>query len=79
LTLCCLGIGENLPTFIMILLTITGCSESDNDDLKYMKWFKTEEEAINYGISKRSHSALGYVSPCEFEAAYYANQRKVAT
>jgi putative transposase len=28
---------------------------------------------------KRNHSTLGYVSPCEFEAAYYANQRKVAT
>lgn len=30
---------------------------------------------VRFGLQ---HSALGYVSPCEFEAAYYANQRKVA-
>ncbi|WP_144319572.1 IS3 family transposase [Parageobacillus genomosp. 1] len=27
---------------------------------------------------KRSHSALGYVSPCELEEVCYANQRKAA-
>ncbi|WP_374058318.1 IS3 family transposase [Thermaerobacillus caldiproteolyticus] len=27
---------------------------------------------------KRSNSALGYVLPCEFEAVYYAKQRKAA-
>ncbi|WP_094246516.1 IS3 family transposase [Aeribacillus pallidus] len=48
-----------------------------------MKRFRTRKEAKQaifeyiecFSNRKRSHSALGYVSPCEFEAAYYVNQR----
>jgi hypothetical protein len=28
---------------------------------------------LNVYTNEKSHSVLGYVSPCEFEAAYYAN------
>ncbi|KYD25180.1 IS3 family transposase [Geobacillus sp. FSL W8-0466] len=51
-----------------------------------MNRFRTRKEAKQaifeyiecFYNRKRSHSALGYVSPCELEAAYYASQRKAA-
>ena len=66
------------------------CIESFHSLIKkeciYPNRFRTRKEAKQaifeyiecFYNRKRSHSALEYVSPCEFEAAYYANQRKVA-
>ncbi|MBA2872210.1 transposase InsO family protein [Anoxybacillus calidus] len=34
---------------------------------------KRFSSTLNVYTTEKSHSVLGYVSPCEFEAAYYAN------
>jgi putative transposase len=66
------------------------CMESFHSLIKkeciYLNRFRTRKEAKQaifeyiecFYNRKRSHSALGYVSLCEFETTYYANQRKVA-
>jgi putative transposase len=66
------------------------CMESFHSLIKkeciYPNRFRTQEEAKQvifeyiecFYNCKRSHSTLGHVLPCELEAAYYANQRKVA-
>lgn len=39
-------------TLLMILYIVTGCSGSTNDRIDSLKWFKTENIAIDYGMKE---------------------------
>src|SRR5688500_14008786 len=63
----------------MILFTVTGCSESDNDELRYIKWFKTEEEAINYGIKEeqiKKEDILGKIKQNQETFVFFKEEEK---
>jgi hypothetical protein len=61
---------DNRKMIINLITIGSRCPMNDIDGKKQNKRFLS---TLNVYTNEKSHSVLGYVSPCEFEAAYYAN------
>ncbi|WP_027408481.1 hypothetical protein [Anoxybacteroides tepidamans] len=73
---------KNILAALLVLFAVSGCSESNNDELRYIKWFKTEQEAIDYGIKEewiKREDILGKIEQNHETFVFFKEEEKEGT